>query len=322
MVKDSAREEEESEDNEEEESYRKARGDWRNDAMTDRQRDYIFALGGSIHAGATKGEASDAIEALLGQRPPTSRQQMVLRFWGRSREAGEGPGEISDWQDRFYSEDPDRKHAWELFKEESNDDGRQGDPNRVPFGVGPEYLARIKRSPKTPRNEPAPAGSGSSAELTAPKKNFEAPKEKKSYVGIVAVGFTVMLVIVGFLAARTPSRRLSTADTRPESAAKESPAQPTEALKLGTVSTIPTREIHEKENRAALESTSARRVAALKVTGLIGGSRPRVLIDGKLYAAGEIVDSANGLSVQSIDMRESSVLFVDGSGISYTRSLG
>ena len=61
---------------------------------------------------------------------------------------------------------------------------------------------------------------------------------------------------------------------------------------------------------------------ALKVTGLIGGSRPRVLIDGQLYTAGEIVDTATSLSVQSIDMRESSVLFVDGSGISYTRSLG
>ena len=130
-----------------------------------------------------------------------------------------------------------------------------------------------------------------------------------------------MLVIVGFLAARTPSRRLSTADTRPESAAKESPAQPTEALKLGTVSTIPTPNIREKESRAALESTNASRVAALKVNGLIGGSRPRVLIDGKLYAAGEIVDAATRLSVQSIDMRESSVLFVDGSGIIYTRSL-
>ena len=165
------------------------------------------------------------------------------------------------------------------------------------------------------------AGSGSYTEPTAPTKNFDALKEKKSYVGIVAVGFTVILVIVGFLAARNQSNRLITAAPRPESAAKESAAQPTEALKLGTVSTIPTPEIHEKENRAALESTSARRVAALKVTGLFGGSRPRVLIDGKLYAAGEIVDAANGLSVQSIDMRESSVLFVDGSGTIYTRSL-
>jgi hypothetical protein len=119
--------------------------DWRIDPATDRQRDYIKALGGRLPINATKGEASNLIESLLGNKPPTNRQLMVLRFWGLKRQSGEGPREIGEWQNTFYIEDPDRKRAWELYKEEAEDDGRQGDPQGVPFGVGPKYLARIKQ---------------------------------------------------------------------------------------------------------------------------------------------------------------------------------
>jgi hypothetical protein len=119
--------------------------DWRNDPATDRQRDYAKVLGGRLPKNATKGEASVLIDSLLGKNPPSNRQQMVLRFWGRKLQCGDGPREIWEWQDAFYTEDPDRKRAWELYKEEAGDDGRQGDPQRIPFGVGPGYLARIKQ---------------------------------------------------------------------------------------------------------------------------------------------------------------------------------
>jgi DNA polymerase III epsilon subunit-like protein len=118
---------------------------WRADAMTEAQTAFIRSLGGTIHANASKGEASQVIDTLLGKKPITSRQQMVMRFWARERQAGEGPREISEWMDQFYQEDGDRKLAWELFKNESEDNGLQGDPSRVPRGVGMEYLGRIKR---------------------------------------------------------------------------------------------------------------------------------------------------------------------------------
>jgi hypothetical protein len=94
---------------------------------------------------ADKGEASELIGELLGNKPISPRQQMVMRFWGRERLAGEGPREIAEWMDTFYSEDADRKRAWELFKQEVEDDGLQGDPARVRFGIGPTFLTRIKQ---------------------------------------------------------------------------------------------------------------------------------------------------------------------------------
>lgn len=117
---------------------------WREDAITEAQRSFIKSLGGRVLPSMTKGQASDLIEALLHDKPISSRQQMVMRFWGRERQPNEGPREISDWLDSFHAEDPDRKRAWELFKDESEDNGLQGDPLRVKFGVGPKFLQRIK----------------------------------------------------------------------------------------------------------------------------------------------------------------------------------
>jgi hypothetical protein len=316
MVADSAS----KEDNEDEEFYRKARRDWRNDPMTDRQRDYIFDLGGSIHAGATKGEASDLIETLLGQRPPTNRQQMVLRFWARSRKAGEGPAEISEWQDSFYSEDPDRKNAWELFKEESNDDGRQGDPNRVPLGIGPEYLARIKSGPKNQRQayesgEPRSTNETPAVELAVAKKG-------RNYVGLAVAGFIIIMVVIWLSAGRNPSSRARAKVSPQEFTENETATQPNrEELRQAATLASPAPEVRNLDGPALSETITSKKVAALKITGLIGGSRPRVLIDGKLYAAGEIVDAATGLSVRSINMQESAVLFTDRGGIIHTRSL-
>jgi len=117
---------------------------WRNDPMTDAQKGFIKSLGGRIRAGATKGEASDLISSLLGEKPVSSRHLMILRFWALENKAFEGPRAVGEWLDTFYEEDPDRRAAWELFKGESEDDGLQEDPSRVPLGVGPEYLARVK----------------------------------------------------------------------------------------------------------------------------------------------------------------------------------
>lgn len=130
---------------------------WRDNVVTEAQRGFLKSLGGTVKPGMTRGEASDLIDALLNNKPISSRQQMVMRFWGRERQPSEGPREISDWLDLFHEEDPDRKKAWELFKNESEDDGLQGDPMRVPFGIGPQFLERIKEGGQAavPRFHPA-----------------------------------------------------------------------------------------------------------------------------------------------------------------------
>ena len=50
---------------------------------------------------------------------------MVLRFWNRMDLENSSKYDIAAWQDRFYSENPLRKTAWELFKLERGDDGSQ-----------------------------------------------------------------------------------------------------------------------------------------------------------------------------------------------------
>lgn len=125
-------------------SFAREEAPWRSDPATDAQRKFLRSLGGTLRSGASKGEASDTIDSLLGNKPLSNRQLMVLRFWNRSRVEGEDKRAIIDWLDQFYSEDPDRKRAWELYKEEAEDDGLQGDAERVPLGIGPEYLARVK----------------------------------------------------------------------------------------------------------------------------------------------------------------------------------
>ena len=109
----------------------KRHANWRDDPMSEPQLHFIRSLGGSISSSATKGEASDLIDQLLRNKPVSNRHQMVLRFWNRTIGSDEGPREITEWLDAFYTEDPDRKLAWEL---ESGDDGTQGEPGRVPSG--------------------------------------------------------------------------------------------------------------------------------------------------------------------------------------------
>jgi hypothetical protein len=269
--------------------------DWRTGPITERQLDYIEALGGSINPKATKGEASDLIESLLATRPPTNRQQMVMRFWNRSQQAGEGPAEISQWQERFYLEDPDRKSAWELFKEEFCDDGRQGNPSRVPVGVGPQYLARIKRGPRRAPIQ-APAGNG---------------RAKSFAIAIVLVAALAGVIAAVFfrpsVAGRDPSaphvsptrkqEKITSADAGVKIAV---PPQPPGATASNTVA-------------PPLQGTAAV-VASLRITGFIGGSRSRVMINGRLFGVGDSIPGAPGLLVHTINVEKKTVSFIDLNG--------
>jgi len=122
---------------------------------TDSQISYLEHLGISVPDGLTKKNASTLIEAQKDKQleerraierernKPSNRQIMVLRFWGMSHD-GQTRQSVSVWMDEIYREDPDRSEAWELWKREMRDDGLQGDPTKVLFGCGPEYLRRIK----------------------------------------------------------------------------------------------------------------------------------------------------------------------------------
>lgn len=111
------------------------------------QRRLIRDLGGTIEPGSTWEEAESTIRGLRGlPASVTNRQWMVLRFWDKQEIAKQGRTGVSEWMTGWYAEDPDRRTAWEIWKLENRDDGGQGDPRRVPVGIGPQYLERIKRS--------------------------------------------------------------------------------------------------------------------------------------------------------------------------------
>lgn len=114
-------------------------------SATEPQRRYILALGGKVTTDMSISEASELIDRLLSSSSSVSnRQMMVLRFWNRVEVSREGRHAVSEWMDVWYAEDPDRQAAWTLWKEDNGDVGRQDNPEKVPLGVGDNYLWRVK----------------------------------------------------------------------------------------------------------------------------------------------------------------------------------
>jgi DNA polymerase III epsilon subunit-like protein len=282
---------------------------WRADPMTEPQAAFIRSLGGTIRRSATKGEASDLIESLLGKKQITSRQQMVMRFWARERQPDEGPREVSEWMDAFYQEDGDRKLAWDLFKNETEDNGLQGDPNRVPLGVGPDYLARIKAGGDSavPKFR---TGSATFVRLgNTPTSPAKPAKRVRRAIGATIAATALVVLVLSFW--RGAERRRTSPDTNTPSLPSQTPFPaptnlPPESPPTG-VSAAP------NENQTL--------VRRLRIVGLIGGARPRVVIEGKLFGVGDVVDQARGILVHSINTEARTITFIDGAGEIYSRKL-
>lgn len=118
---------------------------------TERQVAFIQKLGGTLPPNATKQQASELIDELLSERP-TIRQQMVLRFWDREDLLSSGVEGVASWMDDFYSANPARREAWELWKRETPGSSGRGLHclEKVSPGMGKHYLfrariARVKR---------------------------------------------------------------------------------------------------------------------------------------------------------------------------------
>jgi hypothetical protein len=111
---------------------------------TERQIIFIKKLGGEVSDGLSKDRASFLIDDLLNSRGPSARQRMWLCFWDAKKSESVSRQEISEFIDGFYEADPDRRKAWELWKNENPDASRSNDPGQVVRGQGREYLARVK----------------------------------------------------------------------------------------------------------------------------------------------------------------------------------
>jgi len=127
------------------EEGRKAIQKTKQNLATDRQIAYLKDLGGDLSQNMTKVEASKQITKLT-QRTATVRQQMVLKFWGRSDLSTNSVDEVSDWMDAWYDADPRRIEAWELWKDEVGDYGIRDFSyiERVPEGGGNIYLKKVE----------------------------------------------------------------------------------------------------------------------------------------------------------------------------------
>jgi len=118
---------------------RKASG-WRSDPITPAQSEYIANLGGKITPGMTKGDASILIDYLLENRPPTPRQQMVIRFFNRLDLLNNSKEDVSAWIDAVFGDDTSiESRAWERFKRETKHDVHSLDINIVPINAYSKY---------------------------------------------------------------------------------------------------------------------------------------------------------------------------------------
>lgn len=159
---------------------------WEYDPVTAPQKSYLKNLGADPSKFRTKGEASREIDRLTsGAASVSNRQMMVLRFWNVVHLADHGKSHVIEWLDVFYASDADHLAAWNLWKEESDDRGRQDDPYKVPLGVGPRYLAKVKSGQAVPRLYKA--GTKKGIDLTT-----------KILVGIIVVGVLFIIVVLLF----------------------------------------------------------------------------------------------------------------------------
>ena len=118
---------------------------WTRHEATFKQIEYVIDLGGKIAPGLTKGQASAQIDSLLERRPPTPRQQMLLRFFNRLDLSQLTKAEISAWLDELFCNQPDCEAAWERFKLDTDHDPRCRDPSVVPVGAFQQYSSGAKR---------------------------------------------------------------------------------------------------------------------------------------------------------------------------------
>lgn len=122
---------------------------WRSHAATSKQIDYIIALGGRPLPDMNKGEASDLIEELLERRPPTPRQQMLIRFFAWDVQPPPVTKErVSEFTDIQFGLKPELERAWDRFKLETDHDPFCQDPSIVPIGAFSKYVSvrKVKQS--------------------------------------------------------------------------------------------------------------------------------------------------------------------------------
>jgi hypothetical protein len=135
---------------------------WYYDVITERQVMFLRKLGHADPHSMNKGEASVMIDSLLNSQAnhnnagarvvrefddydttkPTDRQMMVLRFWGRPEPMTGTRQHVSDIIDSWYSGEPRKKIAWEEWKKAQGRDITN--PDDVPFGIGEEWLQKVK----------------------------------------------------------------------------------------------------------------------------------------------------------------------------------
>lgn len=128
------------------EKTRRDDGGWRTHPATRAQVEYIANLGGKTAGGITKGEASELIEQLLEHRPPTPRQQMILRFFDRLDLSRTSKSEVSVWIDAMFADETSQEcKAWERFKRDTNHDPHDLDIEVVPIGAYLKYKQSVRR---------------------------------------------------------------------------------------------------------------------------------------------------------------------------------
>jgi len=108
------------------------------------QLDLLQQLTGDRPVDLTRSQASERIENHFANPPASNRQVMFLRFWNRMDLSNLSRRDIAEWMDAFINDDKMRWQAWDLYKDESGDDGEQNDPSTVPLGAYTKYLPRVQ----------------------------------------------------------------------------------------------------------------------------------------------------------------------------------
>lgn len=294
------------------EQARQKRERWATARMTDSQWKFIEYFRGSISPTSTQGEAAHLITRLLADQPITLRLELMARFWGREFETDEGPREVLAWMEAYLTEDADRKRAWDLFRDEGEAAGFLGDPSRLPSGLGPQYLARIKSGgggaiPQVKKRHPARAVSSLNRPTPAPARSK--PTSWRTPILSAVTALVIAGAIVWF------GKSYLTKAPAPLPSSAQSAPKPGSAL----ASAAPASSTVAPSTPAPADDALTLIASALNLEGVTHGQEPSALIDGRLYRVGDVVDSPNKIRIIWIDEAAGTVTFGDPAGHTLTR---
>lgn len=212
--------------------------------------------------------------------PPTASQLRRLDFYGLTLPEGACKEEATELIDRHMRSNWAAEEAYRAARLDSAPAGADVQPAPMPIGEPRRHSGAA--------SGPAVAATGGATVASRRQR----PKTAIYVIGLLVVAMGVAVTMTNQADEKSPDRVAS-------------PAAPAETPALVTILEAPNDRVGEHLRAFT---------ASLRITGFMGGTEPRVLIDGRAYRVGDVVDESRRVTVVQVDFDGKTVVLADASG--------